>query len=973
MLNNRMIKLALALMVSFTVIQPSWIMAENETPVPASVADTQTTLKTSAEPTETITVTEEPMITESPVVIATSDPLVTETPEVTEIPEATAAPEVTASAQPSETPSADPEVTSTPETASSEKLMMTAAVSAGKLTLGLEDGYFQKNRYLQLLITDHNENQTWKTLYSPEIEIPENTKQILIYYIPVAADSIVNADTTQMAAQAKKETTDSPTIRFNTSRTPYNYIYLEAQDLSAFDIHVSIQMKKDTPLITFNVPQGHFEDHESQKVIQASKKNITLAEAIIEAGIDSQNVISDNSNLVFKGWKRTTGNPNSMSGDYGVNKLIEDPTRVVMVNNTFTYEPIWEDTRTEYQAAYQFANLTVGTIEIDSSIQYSTPNVFKPMDVSALPETVKPGERLEICIMSPDGLNIPQNNVSVTVDGQPVKYSLIGSDAHYGEAKGSVGRAYKIILNNIAGDVQIQASINDVHYTVNVYFYDKFGNLKEMLPQSQQVVEGTTISQLSADLEPTEDNFWYVSRITEAGSDENIQKTKTMSTVPDANGNRYEIDLSGKMYLNRDYAAEDGLEFNMHVIPTFEVVFESFTDNHTQFPDHHATYYAGYGDQTTFYNVTGYGEVFDKLNYMTAAGLPVFEVQALDGYEIAGWRIREIPENEVQIPGTDRYYQVNDIVTTEEIHQMGTVKGKTKFYAEVKRIDVRFITDGHGFVDGLTEVSYNQQKPGTEIAVPEVSAETDYHFSGWVLEADGTDASISDVIAPQDSVTYRAVFEANKPEPTPSMTPTTRPDAEENPEPNPGCPAGTTWNEATQNCEALAPAVVVPVNPQNPQNPQAPEEVIDDELTPEQGGQEVKPAPTAPAEENIENELTPEAGKKGSWALVNLIASLIGLIAGIILVFAKHSKEEEADEENTENQPELKKRSRIYKAISVLSAVLSVIVFILTENMRLPMVLIDKWTLLMIVFLLINVVTLILGRRWHEQDVEEEA
>ena len=72
-----------------------------------------------------------------------------------------------------------------------------------------------------------------------------------------------------------------------------------------------------------------------------------------------------------------------------------------------------------------------------------------------------------------------------------------------------------------------------------------------------------------------------------------------------------------------------------------------------------------------------------------------------------------------------------------------------------------------------------------------------------------------------------------------------------------------------------------------------------------------------------------------------------------------------------EEDPQQVSRSRIYKVISVITAIVSVIVFVLTEDMRQPMILVDRWTLLMVIFLLINVVTLFLGRKWHEEDEEE--
>ena len=195
-------------------------------------------------------------------------------------------------------------------------------------------------------------------------------------------------------------------------------------------------------------------------------------------------------------------------------------------------------------------------------------------------------------------------------------------------------------------------------------------------------------------------------------------------------------------------------------------------------------------------------------------------------------------------------------------------------------------------------------------------------------------------------------------------------------EPNPGCPEGTVWDEAAQAC--LAPFVPGPepfVPGPGPVNPGPEEEVIVEPETPEQGGT-VTPTPT-PEIEEIEEPEQPEVGHKGSWALINLIASLLGLLAALFLIFAKHQKDDDEEDQNqsaamNEEDPEQLKRKRIYKWISGLTAVVSIIVFVLTENMRLPMILVDKWTLLMVVFFLINAVTLYLGRRWHENEDDEE-
>ena len=58
--------------------------------------------------------------------------------------------------------------------------------------------------------------------------------------------------------------------------------------------------------------------------------------------------------------------------------------------------------------------------------------------------------------------------------------------------------------------------------------------------------------------------------------------------------------------------------------------------------------------------------------------------------------------------------------------------------------------------------------------------------------------------------------------------------------------------------------------------------------------------------------------------------------------------------------------------IGLIVAIVSIIVFILTENMLYPMILVDKWTLLMIIFLVINILLFIKRRDKDEEEEEDE-
>ncbi|MEG1462242.1 InlB B-repeat-containing protein [Anaerorhabdus sp.] len=239
-------------------------------------------------------------------------------------------------------------------------------------------------------------------------------------------------------------------------------------------------------------------------------------------------------------------------------------------------------------------------------------------------------------------------------------------------------------------------------------------------------------------------------------------------------------------------------------------------------------------------------------------------------------------------------------------------------------------------------------------------------FVGWNTEKDGSGTAY----APNDNFTMKkekevnlyAQWEVNAPKPTP-ITPTPTPV----PPMNTGCPDGTTWDEGRQQC--LAPAII-PVQPNNTQPQQPEDEVIIDEQTPEQGNQQIATPTPAPEEKIVEN-VTPEVGGRKSWALVNLIATLLGLVFAILLMNSKHEKEEIEEQENEEKEMFFERKG-IYKWISGIIAIASILVFVFTENMRLPMKMVDRYTILMLVFLLINAVTFYFGRKWHENEEEEE-
>ena len=209
-----------------------------------------------------------------------------------------------------------------------------------------------------------------------------------------------------------------------------------------------------------------------------------------------------------------------------------------------------------------------------------------------------------------------------------------------------------------------------------------------------------------------------------------------------------------------------------------------------------------------------------------------------------------------------------------------------------------------------------------------------------------------------------------------------------------GTNAGNYNVTVVEGTLTVTAASVVPRQPETPQNPPArpsgpnvPAKAETHpaattpapEATVEPAKVEPTPAPTAKPEK-IKEEATPQAAPKGHWALINLIAAMLSVVLAVAALLAKHAKEEDEEEKDdqvveSENQVDetvASKRHRTWKIVAVIDAIAAVVVFILTENLAHDMVLVDKWTVLMVLFGLISIVSTYFARKWHEEDEDED-
>ena len=174
-------------------------------------------------------------------------------------------------------------------------------------------------------------------------------------------------------------------------------------------------------------------------------------------------------------------------------------------------------------------------------------------------------------------------------------------------------------------------------------------------------------------------------------------------------------------------------------------------------------------------------------------------------------------------------------------------------------------------------------------------------------------------------------------------------------------------------------------NPPQPQPQPEPEPEVEPEagpeVEPEVTPEEPQPAaPDAGPVEEIADEETPLA-MGGAWALVNLILTVLTVLGSILLLIGYIGKKQKEREDengnvilNAEGEAEtddIKKKGG-WRLASIIPAVAAVIAFILTENMRLPMVLVDKWTLLMVIIALVQLLVAYFSKKKTQEPEQPE-
>ena len=309
--------------------------------------------------------------------------------------------------------------------------------------------------------------------------------------------------------------------------------------------------------------------------------------------------------------------------------------------------------------------------------------------------------------------------------------------------------------------------------------------------------------------------------------------------------------------------------------------------------------------------------VYENLEYGTATpkiSNPTRAKTAEYTYKFAGWDPR-----------------VEDTVTGNATYKAKWEATKNKYTVTWKNEDGTVLEKDEDVTYG-TMPSYDGETP-TKAA----DAEYTYTFKEWTPE-------VSEV---KEDAVYTATYEATA-KPTTPPTPGTDPTPGDN-----GGNGGTTGGTPTATPAPATTAVAA-----------------------------AAPAPAADNTVQIEDQETPKANldleKDGAWALLNLLLSLLACIMSIALIITYFMKKREDEEEQNadyaasgdEEERKLKKKG-LWRIISIAWAILMLIVFFLTEDMSLPMIWVDKWTILMVVMTIIQAGIMFMSRKKYEDEDED--
>lgn len=339
-----------------------------------------------------------------------------------------------------------------------------------------------------------------------------------------------------------------------------------------------------------------------------------------------------------------------------------------------------------------------------------------------------------------------------------------------------------------------------------------------------------------------------------------------------------------------------------------------------------------------------------------------------DGIEYNGWY-----DEESGMLAEDAAYEAPEAVNEKVERTVYDVYARRP--VTIKAASATWTYDGKEHKDSSVSIAEGGLFEGDEI-VAEVS--------GSITEVGETANTIESVMIMRDGADVSGYYDITTIEGSLNIEAAPAPVKPEKPE-TPSAPA----TPAKPDTPAKPAAPAKPATPSSPAAPEAPEASSAPATTysvsagttattaPAAANNEPEavslientPAPTADSV-NIEDGDTPLAVEQ-TWALLNLIMTIITGIISAVLLAGWFGKKEEDDEEENENEET--RRKGFVRLSSILPAAGAIVAFILTENMNNPMAFTDRWTILMAVILLIQGVVALLAKKESKEEEDEEA
>ena len=455
----------------------------------------------------------------------------------------------------------------------------------------------------------------------------------------------------------------------------------------------------------------------------------------------------------------------------------------------------------------------------------------------------------------------------------------------------------------------------------------------------------------------------------------------------------------------------EGVEPTKAADAQYTYTFKGWDKDYTEVKGNQ-TYVAVYEKTTNKYTVKWVDEdgttLIDQKDYEYGA-IPKFEgvepTKAADAqytYTFKGW-----DKDYTEVKGNQTYVAVYEKTTN--------------------KYNVTYDLNGGEWTEATNEFKY-EYKATVEV-IKTVPTREGYKFSGWRSE----EVTIENgaFTMPAKNVVLKAVWEANPtptpipseeptPTPAPSEEPTPTPAPTEEPTPTPApteeptptpapteeptpTPAPTEEstptpapnpnpnpNPATPTPTPVAPAVPATVATPTPKPTATPSTTPSDNGGKGDGnndgetGETINDNETPLANgEDIADNATPLAGLgTGAWALINLILTIVTTLLSILLLIGYIGKKKKAlededgnvvlDENGKEVMEYEKNKKGLWRLISIIPALIAIIVFIFTEDMTLPMIFVDKWTILHVVIALVQVVVMVLCKKKKDENDEDE-